>query len=114
MSIHLLKCSDFPAIVRELLQEKFKGKGILESHGFNRKGQVRNLKRILEENLILQPRDETQKLDFNCKHCEQKYARNGSRMSLHLRKCSDYPEEVIESLEMNVKGNIIQYHPQSI
>ena len=108
MSIHLLKCSGCPATVRELLQEKFKGKGILESHGFNRKGQVRNLKKILEENFILQPRDGTQKLDiFKCKHCEQKYARNASRMSLHLRKCSDCPEEVKESLEMNVKGNIM-------
>ncbi|OXU26685.1 hypothetical protein TSAR_012583 [Trichomalopsis sarcophagae] len=109
MSIHLLKCSGCPGAVRELLEEKVKGK-ILESskHGFNKKGQVRNLKKILEENFLLQPRDGTQKLDiFKCKHCEQRYARNASRMSLHLQKCQDCPDEVKESLEMNVKGNIV-------
>ncbi|XP_011494665.1 PREDICTED: uncharacterized protein LOC105359714 [Ceratosolen solmsi marchali] len=109
MSVHLLKCSGCPGAVRELLEEKVKAK-ILESskHGFNKKGQVRNLKKILEENFVLQPRNGTQKLDiFKCKHCEQKYARNASRMSLHLQKCSDCPEEVKDYLEMNVKENIV-------
>ncbi|XP_058803993.1 uncharacterized protein LOC131671525 [Phymastichus coffea] len=107
MSIHLLKCSGCPAAVRELLQEKVKGK-ILESSKqlFNKKGQIRNLKKILEENFQMIPRDGSQKLDiFKCKHCEQKYARNASRMSLHLQKCSDCPVEVKEALEANVRGN---------
>lgn len=110
MSIHLLKCSGCPNAVKELLEEKVKGK-ILETsqHGLNKKGQVRNLKKILDDNFLLQPRDGTQKLDiYKCKHCEQKYARNASRMSLHLQKCADCPQEVKESLEINIKGNLVQ------
>ncbi|XP_014208329.1 uncharacterized protein LOC106639307 [Copidosoma floridanum] len=105
MSIHLLKCSGCPAAVKELLKEKVKGK-ILETskNVFNKKGQVRNLKKILDENFAQVPRDGSQKLDiYKCKHCEQKYARNASRMSLHLQKCSDCPKEVKTALELNAK-----------
>ena len=108
MSVHLLKCSGSPATVKELLKEKVKGK-ILESsiHVFNKKGQIRNLKKILDENFLMIPKDGNQKLDiFKCKHCDQKYARNASRMSLHLQKCASCPANIKESLECNVKGNI--------
>ncbi|XP_014224862.1 uncharacterized protein LOC106651043 [Trichogramma pretiosum] len=110
MSVHLLKCSGSPPHLKEILKEKVKGK-ILETsiHGFNKKGQVRNLKRILEENFLMIPKDGNQKLDiFQCKHCEQKYARNASRMSSHLQKCSACPSEIREALEQNIKVNLAQ------
>lgn len=109
MSVHLLKCNGCPAAVKELLKEKVKDK-ILESskYGMNKKGQVKNLKKILEENFNLQPKSGTQKLDiYQCKHCEQKYARNASRMSLHLQKCLSCPEEVKSAIEINIKGNLV-------
>lgn len=107
MSIHLLKCSGCPESIRSSLKEKVKGK-ILETSQqvFNKNGQIRNLKQILEDNFQMIPKDGSQKLDiYKCKHCEQKYARNASRMSLHLQKCPDTPLSVKDALEANAKGN---------
>lgn len=104
MSLHMLRCSSCPAHAKELLRNKVKGKTLESSkNGFNKKGQVKNLKKILDENFIEIPRDSNQKLEiYKCKHCEQKYARNASRMSLHLQKCNDCPDEVKNALEINV------------